>query len=184
LTGAMAGPAAGDQGCDGDPQTVDPYGQVTITRSDIDRDIVALRGVGQAARVYYQEAVRANVPLISRPAQDTILPSLEGYDPRLAVVWFFAYDCLLHGADGTRVELETSDPDIVRYYGTAYGYPDPTVETGNRGGFINVPADQAIEISAWRDERASPFVSRKTILAADGWVTSVVLLPGSEVELR
>jgi hypothetical protein len=175
-TRVQAGAFGGDQECF--PWTpVDGQGRATIVRVGTQRtQIVAVRGGGQAARAYYQEAVRTNVPLLNRVAFDLTLSSRADYDSRAPLVSFQVYDCLSNPAVGTRVEL--GDPGAVRFYWTGWGLPDSTVETGNFGGFINVHASPTIKISAYLEGGMNP-VSSKTILAAGDWVTSVMLPPRS-----
>ena len=178
--GRRAEAPSGDQNCD-NWQRIDGVGRVRISpRAQFRSGSLALRGGGQAFRVYYRDAPRSghvDIVLLSKLSVDFVLPSLGGYNPSKGVVAFATYDCLGSIGGGTRVEL--SSPEVVRFYWTGFAFPDKTVETGGIGGFINVPAAQALELSTWLEGDSKP-VSRNTILVADGWITSVQQFPATE----
>lgn len=178
---AQTGEPSGDGGCD--PwSAVSGQGVASIELRGADRSgVLALRGDGQAYRIHYRYAPRSghvDVVLIRRLCVDNVLPgNVAGYDPSLGMVAFTTYDCLGSLALGTRMELGSDAPVGERFYWADYGKPDATLQTGSRGGFVNVPAAHALELSAWIEGGDSKPVSRTTILVADGWITSAQMFP-------
>jgi hypothetical protein len=175
----------GDSGCEA-WVPLKAYGGSAKRLSFANETSIAVRHIGEtvhpgtccAQQRIYPRPVRRSGSLQVGVVQSsglTVLASSMTYDPALGVVYVTQVDCL-----GTLASTEITLPAAAsarRGYVTGLSAIDPTLKSGNTAMFVDVPPAQAVVVASSLD--GARRASRRTVLVAGQWFTSVLLYPMS-----
>lgn len=194
-------PPPGDYGCAPTWMPVDPYGRVLDFPFDKTTTAIAVRSAyadafwpepGQVGSLRYYphplfpSGVSDAAPLVLPIISDSSLtynadvlacqgdPQCTSYNSTLGLVTAAQFDCLGTAASA---DIQIADAPGVKRAAFGFNVQDPTSTYASSFIFVDVPPNQKVVLTATREGGTQ--VSRKSVLVASGWFTSVDLYPMS-----